>query len=163
MVTHVSGHALPDRFVALMQAGEWETLRDSPGFRALLEPYGTGADARLFDAKLMETETAGLIRPTHELIEKIFLGVPDEVESPGDIDPGKCVLFADLGHGSDQPLALDYRCDPPRVLILVYRGGLMGGHTRWAVLAEAFEAFCRWLKAPDRGVPGGSRQSTTSG
>jgi hypothetical protein len=38
-----------------------------------------------------------------------FLGVADDDRPPGDIDPKRSVLIGDLGPGSDQPIALDYR------------------------------------------------------
>ncbi len=74
----------------------------------------------------------------------MFLGAPDDDHPPGDIDPKLSVLVGDLGHGSDQPIALDYRLsmDQPRVLTLDYT---RSHQTRWVEIAPNIRTFAELM------------------
>ena len=54
---------------------------------------------------------------------------------PRDVDSRLSVFVADLGHGFDQPIALDYRlsAEKPRVLTLHWRA--RDGRNRWVEIA----------------------------
>lgn len=145
MTRRVLGHALPARVDALITRGEWDSLRDSPGFRAICSRYRAAPDAMFYELRVMESETRALGKILHPGLGPFLLGLPDDDLHPGDIDPGRCVLFADLGTGTDQPLALDYRCDPPRVLLLVLGAQPAGVENRWRCIAQDFDEFYEQL------------------
>ena len=77
------------------------------------------------------------------------LGKPDRQRQPGDIDPKKVVLIADMGLVSDQPIALDYRpsMGKPRVITLRWEsrdlapGVPFGGGKRWIEIARDIKGF----------------------
>ncbi len=84
-----------------------------------------------------------LFENQHWLGEKsrMFLGTADAAKPPGDIDPTLSVLVGDLGNGSDQPIALDYRCsrESPRVLTLEWSAS--ADNNRWIEIAPHIMAF----------------------
>jgi hypothetical protein len=142
----VLGHELPGLVARLIESGAWIALGDSPGFKALCMRYGVGHNPTFYGPETMETETRQLFDPSKPYV-KIFLGIGDESAPPGDIDPRRCVLIADFGIGADQPIALDYRCDPPRVITLRWSAGAHAN--RWITLAEDCESFHRQLVESD--------------
>jgi hypothetical protein len=75
----------------------------------------------------------------------MFIGAPDTTKTPGDIDPKLSVLIGDLGWGSDQPIALDYRLsmDHPRVLTLEWSD--FARNNRWIEIAPNIQAFAKLL------------------
>lgn len=150
MTRRILGHPLPARMDSLIATGAWESLRDSQGFHALCRRHGAGPDPKFYDVRTMESETRALGMFERPGLGPFLLGKVDDVRAPGDIDPGQCVLIADLGTGTDQPLALDYRCDPPRVLILEHGAHPKGVEDRWRYLAQDFDTFYAQLVG---GVP----------
>ena len=99
------------------------------------------------DRETMRIETEGMSQLDEALLrpEGYPLGIADDNFAPGNIALDKCVLFADLGYGAEQPLALDYRVTPPRVLILVH----LDIGARWICLASTFKSFYKQLKGWD--------------
>jgi hypothetical protein len=118
---------LPADLLALMSAGRWRVPADRSGL-ARLFPAGERFHPYSFDAMLAETAAFACNQ------EPMWLGVPDPSRPPGDLDPERAVLIADLGRGFDQPIALDYRVSAvrPRVLTLDWS---VRGANRWVEVA----------------------------
>ena len=66
---------------------------------------------------------------------------PDPANPPGDIDPVRAVLIADLGNGWDQPIALDYRTSTPGPRVLLFCWRRNGRGNRWVEIAPNIESF----------------------
>ena len=65
------------------------------------------------------------------------------------IDPELTLFIADFGHGSDAPIALDFRVntDDPPVIGLKWVGSQLGSSSHeWIQLAEHFSDFVRILE-----------------
>jgi len=132
----INGLPLPGDLLALMEAGRWKAPMDCSGVNRLFPENG---GLFLYSIELMESETRTLFDP--QLRCSAWHGVPDPDNPPGNIEPRLAVFVADLGHGFDQPIALDYRVsrDQPRVITL--RWGNRGEQNRWVVLAPDIRAF----------------------
>lgn len=148
----ICGHLLPLALQELIESGRWRVPEDTSGLSELLRRTNDylvgepGLDYTFYDLKMMESESAGL-RDTLADDPMMWFGQADEENSPGDIDPQQTVLIADLGFGSDQPIALDYRTgiETARVLILWLRGDRVGSF--WS---PRWEWNNRWIEvAPD--------------
>lgn len=64
------------------------------------------------------------------------------------IDPEQALFVADFGHGSDAPIALDYRGDrndPPVIGLKWDDSRLVGGDHQWVRLTASFSDFVRIL------------------
>lgn len=64
------------------------------------------------------------------------------------IDPERALFIADFGHGSDAPIALDFRNgddDPPVIGLKWDESGIIGGLNKWVRLADSFSDFVRVL------------------
>lgn len=105
----VAGLELPHELVDLLRDGHWQ----APEPAVLERVFGDRPSApRFYDLRGMEGETSSWVEET----DPLYLGTP-----PEDLDPGNSVIIGDLG--PDQPLALDYRSDPPCVRYLGIDGG----------------------------------------
>lgn len=110
----IRGLLLPSELVTLIEAGRWVCPDDTPGLDRLFP------DRQEFCCY----SYAAMIRESSAVFDRhrtpMWHGTPDPTNPPGDIDPGRAVLIADLGIGYDQPVALDYRAHPtkPQVLTL---------------------------------------------
>ena len=134
----VNGLPLPRGLLSLMQAGRWQ----SPADRSLVDRlFPENGGLCLFQVSLMESETRAWCR--EDMRSPMLLGEQDPDYPPGDIDPRLTVFVADLGHGFDQPIALDYRvsAERPRVLTLSWRA--RGERNRWVEIAPDIEAFAQ--------------------
>lgn len=57
-----------------------------------------------------------------------------------DVDPEDCVIIADFGIGSDNPIVLDFATDPPTVRTQYFRAGSELG-SKWVTIATGFDDF----------------------
>jgi hypothetical protein len=109
----VNGLPLPRELLALIEAGRWRCPDDQSRLDQLFPDRG---EFCCYSFGEMESETKGVFRDCIPM----WHGQPDPSNPPGDIDPKRTVLIADLGIGYDQPIAIDYRLslEQPRVLTL---------------------------------------------
>lgn len=61
-----------------------------------------------------------------------------------DIDPERCLVIADFGIGSDNPIVLDYAVDPPPVRTQRFEGWPRTTVT-WFTIADSFDEFVELL------------------
>jgi hypothetical protein len=134
----INGLPLPSALVSLIKAGRWRAPADRSELDRLFPKRG---DFLLYPPDYMPFENRHWIETTH----RYFAGAPDPANPPGDIDPARAVLIADLGNGWDQPIALDYRAsvDEPRVLLFCWRRN--GNGNRWVEIAPNIESFAGLL------------------
>jgi hypothetical protein len=134
----VNGLPLPRELIALITAGWWRCPTHLAGVDRLFPDRG---ELCLYSVGLMQSESAGF--PV--VWSTMWLGEPDPEHPPGDIDPRRMVIIADLGIGYDQPIALDYRLslESPRVLTLQWSA--RGHENRWIEIAPDFETFARLI------------------
>jgi hypothetical protein len=134
----INGLPLPTALVSLLKSGRWCVPADRSGLDQLFPDHG---DFMLYSLDYMPFENQHWTETTH----KGFAGEPDAANPPGDIDPARAVLIADLGNGWDQPIALDYRTSMqgPRVLLFCWRRN--GKGNRWIEVAPNIEAFSELL------------------
>lgn len=130
----INGLPLPRDLLALIDAGRWKAPLDHSGVDRLFPENG---GLCLYSAEMMESETRTLFDPQLS----VWHGVPDPENPPGDIDPRLAVFVADLGHGFDQPIALDYRLSRDRPRVITLRWGQRGARNRWVVVAPDIKAF----------------------
>src|SRR5579859_4504415 len=95
---------LPHELLVLIGAGRWVAPADRSKLDRLFPANGGLCP---YSVEQMVAETEALCHP--QWWPPPLLGAPDPTDPPGDIDPRAAVLVADLGHGFDQPIALDYR------------------------------------------------------
>jgi hypothetical protein len=132
----IHGLPLPDELLALMAEGRWKPPRECSGVDRLFPENGGLCP---YSVALMESETRTLFDP--QLRTPAWLGVPDPDNPPGDIDPHLAMFVADLGHGFDQPIALDYRVSRDRPRVITLRWGAEGQRNRWVIIAPDIRAF----------------------
>ena len=135
---------LPEKLVELIRMGKWSLPKGQEMFKELFKGtmekqhiYGL-----LYPLELMKSETEHLVKNEKNPDMIIaFLGQKDNKYDPGDIELSKIVLIGDLGLGSDQPIALDYRLreNNPRVITLLWRSREEGN--RWICVSENFNKF----------------------
>jgi hypothetical protein len=134
MMKAINELPLPQDLLELIRTGRWRMPADTSLFDALFpERHST---ASLYSLDGIRRESTGWRKGTR----RMFLGTPDTENPPGDIDPEKSILVGDLGLGSDQPIALDYRTDPPRVLTLRWSHP-PDEKNRWTVVAPDILRF----------------------
>jgi hypothetical protein len=140
-ITAINGLPLPSSLIALVEAGRWKRAANPASVNRLFpaEP-GVRLELCLYTLDHMPFENK------HWLNQKDphFLGAPDPDRPPGDIDPKRSLLIGDLGAGSDQPIALDYRLsmDKPRVLTLDYS---KGPQARWVEIAPEIQTLAELM------------------
>jgi hypothetical protein len=133
-VVRINGLPLPSDLLDLIDAGLWRMPQDTRRFEAVFPEHGH--DAAFHSLQYMPIENKFWRSET----ARMFLGTADPDLPPGDIDPQRSVLVADLGRGFDQPIALDYRTHPPRVLTLRWSQP-PDDKNRWVVVAPNIRAF----------------------
>lgn len=111
----INGFQLPRSLLDLIETGRWRSPADESGLNRL---FPVRSEFCCYTFAAMEGETQVLYRqpgPT-------WRGTRDSNRPPGDVDPTRTVLIADLGLGYDQPIALDFRLsiEHPRVLTLCW-------------------------------------------
>jgi hypothetical protein len=132
----INGLPLPGDLLALMGAGRWKAPADPFGVDRLFPQNGGLCP---YSVELMESETRTLFDPRLQC--SAWLGVPDPDRPPGDIVPRLAVFVADLGHGFDQPIALDYRVSRDRPRVISLRWAERGRQNRWVFVAPDIKAF----------------------
>lgn len=137
----INGLPLPQDLLDLIDAGRWRLPDDTTKLDALFPEHGS--DTSFYSLQYMPFEN----RHWRKEAARIFLGPPDPDNTPGDIDPKRSVLVADLGSGYDQPIALDYRTQPPRVLTLRWSYP-PDENNRWIVIAPDILAFAEYVGLP---------------
>jgi hypothetical protein len=132
----VNGLPLPRHLVTLIEAGRWKAPADRGAVDRLFPENGGLCP---YSVAQMAVETQGLFNP--RLFGGALLGVSDPDRRPGDIDPRLAVIVADLGHGFDQPIAIDYRTsrDRPQVVTIQWPG--QAGPPRWVIVAPDILTF----------------------
>jgi len=122
----INGLLLPAKFVQLVVSGRWRTPSNPT---RLHEKFPRGLNFYTFECLLFEN--------AHWIQERdpVWLGKPRASSPPGDIDPGRSLIVADLGVGKEQPIALDYRKHDllPSILLL--------GEADWIEIAPTIEDF----------------------
>lgn len=97
----VNGLALPPALAEALRTGRWAPPGDPD---ALLRVFGERPNDTLFySPEQMDRQNQGWADETDEA----YLGSPDPDRPPGDVDPARSVLIADLG--AERLVALDYR------------------------------------------------------
>lgn len=132
------GLPLPAVLVDWIQRGRWGGDFDQ-GLVDDLFPDNGGLT--LYTQTMMEEETRGCRHPEFQI--PMWLGRTDADAPPGDIDPLKTLMIADLGLGTDQPIVLDYRTSLERPRVLTLRWSTGGSDNRWVEIASDIEAFAR--------------------
>lgn len=126
----VHGLRLPDALVAADEQGRWQTPKDRNAWRALF-PDDQIVQPMLYPTSVMSGESAWLAgagAPYH--------GVTGEGQTPGDIDPSRTILIADLG--PDRLVALDYRESPDRPSVIALTDSEQSG---WVRVCDDIEMF----------------------
>ena len=143
--TYINGLPLPPDLLALINAGRWKFPDDLTAVKHIFPvwhealSYASGAMLYMLDS--MQRENKSWL----EEKDPMFIGAPDTTKTPGDIDPKLSVLIGDLGWGSDQPIALDYRHsrDHPRVLTLEWSEYAL--NNRWIEIAPDIQSFAELI------------------
>jgi hypothetical protein len=118
----INGLVVPPALVQLLVNGRWRTPGDPAKLR---KQFPDGLTLYSFDFLLREN--------SH------WMQVTD---LPGDMSPRQFLLIGDLGHGTDQPLALDYRetASAPTVVFLEHTP-----NSHWKRIAPTIEAFAEQI------------------
>ena len=136
MAIQVSGLPLPAALVAALENGVWQTPRTPTVWQSLF-PHTKARHAKLYSLKMIQSENASWPNESRPF----YVGRADEHRPPGDIDPAKSLLIADLG--PDKMIALDYRESSSRPSVL-YITDDPDGSTRWIEFTD-IETFIRAL------------------
>ncbi|MDB5309346.1 MAG: hypothetical protein JWO38_3548 [Gemmataceae bacterium] len=107
----IRGLPLPPELVALIEAGRWACPADPSGLDRL---FPRRQEFCCYSYAGMASESGVFERHRTPM----WHGTPDPANPPGDIDPSRAVLIADLGLGYDQPIALDYRTSLTEPVVL---------------------------------------------
>jgi hypothetical protein len=143
----INGLPLPRDLLALIAAGRWRCPADLSGVDRLFPDRG---EFILYPLDYMPFENHHWLlhsgdRHWLDRYGPMFLGSPDPVKAPGDIDLKLSVLIGDLGVGSDRPIALDYRPsreDPP---LLTLEWSDSGRANRWVEVASNIREFAELI------------------
>ena len=152
----INGFCLPESMIKRYKNGTWEKpksikkleeliIEKCPFENEIKELQELVNDFTLYSFDLMKSESECLHKWLHPRWEKervMLLGRKDDNIFPGDIDVEKVIFFADFGHGSDTPIALDFREDKKQPsVILLYWGADCNNDNRWKKIANSFEEF----------------------
>ncbi len=134
----INGHELPVMLSESIKTGEWAKLSKSSQL-ALVFPKADIVNPSFYEEDSLKLENATW--PAES--DPAYIGVESLSAPPGDIDPARSVLIADLG--PDRPIALDYRTSNcPRVVYLVE-----GDDANWIEAASNIEALIENLRCED--------------
>ena len=103
MPLEINGLPLPVALIEALQNGCWRKPAKADAWQALF-PGHNASHALLYDLKLIEKENATWRLDSSN---RYYLGKRNESRPPGDIDPARSVLIADLE--PEKTIALDYR------------------------------------------------------
>ncbi len=143
--TSINGLPLPSYLLTLIDAGQWRFPTDTAVLKRIFPVRGSDAMFYTLEFMLLENE--------HWYTEhdSMWLGVLTTMELPSSINPQLSILIGDLGNGSDQPIALDYRAsmDRPQVLTLEWSVEAKAVNPVWGnwwiEVAPSIEAFAELL------------------
>ena len=132
--TIVNGLVLPAALVDAIRSGRWAV--PSPDRLRAAFPLETCDHPAFFSLEGMRRENEGWCDETLDS----YLGGEDGVVQPGDIDPARSVVIADLG--PDRLVALDYRRSQERPSVVYLTGN---EEPRWVEAAPDVETLLRVL------------------
>lgn len=134
---YVDGLPVPPALLDMMRAGRWIAPASGESY---LRIFGEPAYGPVFlDLDQMRRNARWIDDIDYdEEFRQLYVGKPDPVNPPGDIDPQLSLLLGDLG--SDQPFALDFRrsMEAPSVVYL-------DRQMRWVEVAPSVESFIAGL------------------
>jgi hypothetical protein len=139
----VGGLEMPAEYMVLVRAGRWPRTH-ADEIRQNIEPLVAEAVVRRLapeESRVCLLSSPTLVADRATTDEREFWNDPRH--DPDGIDFAKAVVFGDFGLGSDAPIVLDYRSDPPSVWRL--RWSERGTENRWVLMSENFAAFVRDL------------------
>jgi len=136
----ILGLPLPDALADWISRGRWGTDFDHACVDDL---FPDNAGLTLYTPAMIDEETRGCRHPEFQI--PMWLGEHDADSPPGDLDPAETLFIADLGLGTDQPIALDYRPSRTRPRVLTLRWSEGGSANRWIEIAPDIEAFARMI------------------
>jgi hypothetical protein len=102
-----------DERISVVTARQWDP--SAPGIHLLAEPVTLSSD-------LAAAPTLG------------------DLWNTADVDPERCLVIADFGLGSDNPIVLDFADQPPSVRTLRWPVDRTGRST-WVTIAATFDEF----------------------
>lgn len=124
----INGHVLPQPLDEAIRSGRWAPPADLDALATVFDDQPVHPS--FYDANQLRQENATWVDET----DVWYVGEPDEVHAPGDLDPRQSVLIGDLG--PDRPFALDYRTAPaPRVVYLRD----IDGRSRWTEVTKSID------------------------
>jgi hypothetical protein len=127
----INGLPLPEALLAAIREERWTP----PDPAVLAKVFGEQPDGPSFyTLQQMEFENRHWLGRTGP----VFLGTPDAVRPPGNLDPRNSLIIGDLG--PDMPFALDYR--PAIGPTVVYREA----DGKWALVAPSIERLLERLR-----------------
>jgi hypothetical protein len=131
-IIYINKLPLPTPLAGAIERGIWQTRKDPEAWRSLF-PDKEIVQPTLYQLEAMKGETAWLAGagPT-------YLGKAGEGFIPGDIDPTRAVLIADLG--PDRLIALDYRESETRPSVVALTSE---EHSCWRRVADDIESLMR--------------------
>lgn len=133
-----NGLPLPAALVSAIETGIWQTPKDRDAWHSLF-PDKEVVDPMLYPLEVMGGETPWLAQAG-----QAYFGHVGEGFMPGDIDPSRAVLIADLG--PDRLIALDYRESERRPSVVALTSA---EHSCWRRVADDIESFMRALRLID--------------
>jgi len=126
---------LPAALVRAIESGIWQTPKDRDVWRSLF-PDKEVVQPMLYPLEEMRGQKSWLAEAG-----SAYLGQAGEGFVPGDIDPSRAVLIADLG--PDRLIALDYRESETRPSVVALTSE---EHSCWRRVADDIESFMRAIR-----------------
>ena len=132
---HIADLPLPAPLVSAIESGIWQTPKNRDVWRSLF-PDNEVVQPILYSLDAMRGQKSWLAEAG-----PAYLGRTDEGFVPGDIDPSRAVLIADLG--PDRLIALDYRESETRPSVVALTSE---EHSSWRRVADDIETFMRAIR-----------------
>jgi hypothetical protein len=133
----INGLPLPTALVEVMKRGLWQTPNSRDVWRSLF-PEDQIDQPMLYPAEGMQGESFRL-----RTAGPPYIGTAGEGYVPGDIDPFRAVVIADLG--PDRLIALDYRTSNSEPSIVA----LTGEYSYWIRISDNIESFMQAIGLTD--------------
>jgi hypothetical protein len=134
-ILNIDDLPLPTALVRAIESGIWQTPKDHEVWRSLF-PETDIVQPLLYPLEAMRGQTSWLAQAG-----PAYLGRAGEGFVPGDIDPSRAVLIADLG--PDRLIALDYRESETHPLVVALTSE---EHSCWQRVADDIESFMRAIR-----------------
>ena len=135
---YINDLPLPIALVVAIESGVWRTPKNPDVWRSLF-PDNEIVQPMLYPLEEMRGQKSWLSGAG-----PAYLGQASEGFVPGDIDPSRAVLIADLG--PDRLIALDYRESQTRPSVVALTSE---EHSCWRWVAEDIESFMRAIRLID--------------